>query len=66
MIAPRDEFYPSKESEIWALFDIRIPGAAERLNRERAAWQAAAGLIFVDPNHAVLIIRPGGAERLTR
>ena len=64
MVAPLSEFYPEPHTEVWMLFDLRIPGVAERLHRERAAWQENSDVEMLGPNHAVLFIRPGGARRL--
>jgi len=47
-----------------ALFDLRIPGVAERLHRERAAWQEQSEIEVLDKDHFILIVYPGGAERL--
>jgi hypothetical protein len=62
--APLDEFYPVHEIEVWVLFDVRIPGAAKRLHRERAAWQGESDIEAVDHDHFLLIIRLGAAGRL--
>ncbi len=43
------------------IFDIRIPGVAERLHRERAAWQRQSDIEALDQNPYVLINRPGEA-----
>lgn len=45
-------------------FDTRIPGVAERLHRERAAWQEDADLEALDHDHYVLTIKLEGARRL--
>jgi hypothetical protein len=42
-------------------FDVRVPGATRRLLSEGAAWRGCAHVELLDPHHAVLIIRPGGA-----
>ncbi len=47
--------------ETVAIFDTRLPGVAERLHRERAAWRGDAELEALDPDHFVLIARAGGA-----
>jgi hypothetical protein len=57
-------FYATRETEVIVLFDLRIPGVAERLHRERAAWQEQSTVEALDEQHFVLIIRPGGARRL--
>lgn len=45
------------------VFDIRIPGAAKRLVSEGAAWRGQAHVELLDPYHAVLVVRAGGAAR---
>ena len=58
--------YPSSSEYIVVLFDLRLPGTADRLERERerAASQAQSDIEALDENHVVLIVRPGGARRL--
>jgi hypothetical protein len=47
------------------LFDLKYPGAEERLRRERAAWCGFADVERLTANCSILVIRPGGAkERL--
>ncbi len=41
--------------------DLRIPGSAERLHRERAAWAEHGDIEALDENHYVLIVRTGAA-----
>jgi hypothetical protein len=48
------------------LFDLRLPGTADRLERECAAWQAQSDIEALDENHFVLLVRPGGARSLPR
>lgn len=43
-------------------FDIRMPGAAKRLVSEGAAWRGSAHVELLDPHHAVLVVRAGGAR----
>lgn len=64
MNAPMHKFYPTSKTEVIVLFDLRIPGVAERLHRERAAWQEHSFIEALDEHHFVLIVRPGGARRL--
>ena len=47
------------------IFDVRIPGAAERFHRERRAWAKAGDVEMLDENHPVLIVKPGSARRLS-
>ncbi len=42
-------------------FDLRVPGAVKRLISEGAAWRGHAHVEMLDPRHAVLVIRAGGA-----
>ena len=48
------------------LFDLRLPGVADRLLRERAAWQGQSDIQALDGNHFALIVKAGGARRLAR
>ncbi len=48
------------------IFDARIPGASERFSRERGAWGECGDVVMLDLNHPVLIVRPGGVQRLTQ
>ena len=61
-----ETLYPSSSQCIIVLFDLRLPGTAGCLDRERAAWQAQCDTETLDENHVVLLARPGGARRLTR
>lgn len=64
MYAPQEESYPNEQHSMWVLFDLRIPHVPERLHRERAAWQERSGIEVLDKDHFILIVYPGGAERL--
>jgi hypothetical protein len=64
MHAPFEEFYSVHETEVWVLFEVRIPYAAKRLHPERWVWQENADIESVEEDHFVLIIRPGAAGRL--
>ena len=59
--APIGESYRGTEQRTLTVFDVRIPGTAERLHRERAAWAGSGDIEALDQNHYVLIARPGGA-----
>jgi len=52
------------ESGVVVVFDTRIPGIAERLHRERAAWRENADIKALSPDHLALIVKPGGARGL--
>lgn len=58
--------YPDRLECIVVLFDLRLSGTAERLHHERASWQAQSDIEALDENHFVLLVRPGGAQRLAR
>jgi hypothetical protein len=47
-------------------FDVRVPGAAKRLVSEGAAWRGQAHVELLDPHHAVLVVRAGGARETER
>lgn len=57
-------FRPGNRPYELVLFDIRAPGAVERLLSERAAWSEDAAVELLDADHAVLIVRAGGAARI--
>jgi hypothetical protein len=56
-------FLDNKPYEL-IVFDIRAPGTIERLLSEHAAWGEDAAVELLDPDHAVLIVRAGGAARI--
>ncbi len=58
MIRPRS-VYPNREAYELVIFDVRIPDVAERLHRERAAWQEHGDIEALDEDHFVLVVRPG-------
>ena len=45
------------------VFDVRVPGATERLVSERTAWREDATVEPLGADHAALIVRAGGAAR---
>jgi hypothetical protein len=57
---------PLRRMHILVIYDLRITGTAERLDREHEGWQGNADVEILDLDHAVLAIRPGGARRLVR
>ena len=59
-----DRAYLNHRGYTLTVFDLRIPGSAERLHRERAARREYAEIEMLDYDHAILIIRPGAARRL--
>ena len=63
MIAPNQSYHEGK-TETLVIFNIRIPGAADRLHSERAAWGECGDIETLDQDHYVLIVHPGGARRL--
>ena len=62
MTSPR--FRPGRGPYELVVFDVRTPGAVERLPSERAAWDEDAVVELLDPDHAALIVRAGGAVRM--
>jgi hypothetical protein len=61
--APRP-FYTMTAECLLVAFNLRYPGAEERLRREEAAWCGSARVERLTANCAVLLVRPGGAARL--
>jgi hypothetical protein len=53
-----------EKTGIFWLFDTRVPGIADRLRRQRAAWGESAEIETLDEHHLVLIVRPGAARKL--
>jgi hypothetical protein len=74
MFTSPETVYPEEVSQVIIAYDVRIPGVEERfvldtnwcqyLHRERLAWSEDGDVEMVDRDHPVLIIRPGGAQRL--
>ena len=56
--------YPKATKTLWVLFDLGDPEARETLHQQRAAWGECSNIEAVDGDHAILIVRPGGVQRL--
>lgn len=63
MIAPK-RVYPKPAESIVVLYDVRIPGAADRFHEQRAAWRERGDVEALDQHHFMLIVRPGGAREM--
>ena len=63
MLTPPPGSVPNSGESTLVLFDLRIPGVADRLHRERAAWQERSDIEALDGDHFVLIVRPGISSR---
>ena len=48
------------------IIDLRHPAAEQRLRRELAAWRGFARAEMLLDGRAVLVMRPGGANGVTR
>jgi hypothetical protein len=57
-----ESLYRNAPKSIVVLFDMRIPGGAERLHRQRASWGAYGDIEALDQDHYALVIRPGGVH----
>jgi hypothetical protein len=67
VIAPQEKFYPSRDTEVWVLFDLRELHAEQRARREIAAWGPEYTRVHVlDPDHVAVEFLPGAAQRLFR
>jgi hypothetical protein len=62
MIAP-GTLYKTKPECPLTVFDLRRPGAKERLCRELVAWWGFARTEMLTDGRAVLVMRPGGGMR---
>ena len=62
-VPPREELYLNTSEGIAVVYDVRLPGVAERFHHDRLAWGEAADVEMLDLDHPVLIVRPGGARR---
>lgn len=56
--------YPKPTKTIVVIFDLRLPGSADRLHRERSVWGEHSDIEALDQHHYVLTVRPGGAREL--
>lgn len=60
---PYSELQPERgEAYELVAFDLRHPGAMKRLASEGAAWRGSAHIELLDPRHAILVVRAGGAS----
>jgi hypothetical protein len=64
MLTPR-QGYPISQEFTLVVFDLRLPGAAERFHRQRRAWAEAGDVEMLDEVHPVLFVKPGSAQRLS-
>lgn len=62
MDAPIEQSYRNRIEGTLAIYDVRIPGAAERLHSERAAWGPFGDIEALDQHHYILVVSPGGAR----
>ena len=63
MIAPA-ELYPTGRINIWVLFALRDRIALKSMHLLRGCLREFGDPDFIDEDHAVLIVWPGGARRL--
>jgi hypothetical protein len=56
--------YAKTTKTLWVLFDLGDPEARETLHRQRAAGGECFEIEAVDGDHAILVVRAGGVERL--
>ncbi len=55
---------PNGARYLISVFDLRHPGAEERLNRERDAWRGFAHVEKLTAETSVLVVLPGAAAKL--
>jgi hypothetical protein len=62
-LAPRS-FYTETPRCLITIFDLRHPGAEERLWCQHAAWHGYSDIERLAAESSVLIVRPGAAKEL--
>jgi hypothetical protein len=60
---PATALYATDPRCLMFLFDLRRPGALQRLRRQLSAWHGCARAEWVADGCVVLVVRPGGAAR---
>ncbi len=56
----------TNDHKILVMYEAGSACAEERIQRDLRAWVGSATVERLDPEHAVMIIRPGGALNLLR
>jgi hypothetical protein len=64
MMTPHKDYRRDAEFTL-IVFDLRIPGGAQRFHHERRAWAEAGDAEMLEEDHPVLIVQPGSAWRLS-
>ena len=64
MLTPHKDYRRGAEFTL-VLFDVRIPGATKRFQRERWAWAEAEDVEMLDEDFAVHVVQLGSARRLS-
>jgi hypothetical protein len=64
MLTPHKDYRRGTEFTL-IVFDLRIPGGAERFHRERRPWAEAGDVEMLDQDHPVLMVQPGSARRIS-
>jgi hypothetical protein len=59
-----EPFYTKTLECLIVLFNLRYPGAEERLRREQDAWDGFASAQGLTDGYSALIMRLGGATRV--
>lgn len=54
------------DHKIIVMYEVGSASAEERLEQDLKAWVGSATVERLDPDHALMIIRPGGALNLLR
>lgn len=60
-LAP-NQLYKTEPKCLIVLFDLRGPGAEQRMRRELAAWRGFARAEMLTDGRAALVMRPGAAS----
>ena len=51
--------YLDDSESLLVVFDLSVPGGADALDRQRAAWSDRCDVEVLDECHRALVIRPG-------
>jgi hypothetical protein len=59
--------HPNNTESIWIVSDLKDDEAWRQAHAERRAWgKEFADLHILDHDHVLMVLRPGGAQKLVR
>lgn len=60
------QVYPYQPECTLSIFDIRIPGATEQVDHDRALAGECGDVEMLDLDHPILIVKPGATVELSQ